>query len=83
MLGREGKVLSYHVNNMHATEPPDASPNLKAEFLLPVALPPRALTLRLLVRDPATGHIGSTDLPLSPSGTASATGPLPTSTANP
>lgn len=84
VLGREGKILSYHVSNMHATEPPNAAPNLKAEFLLPVSLPPRALTLRLLVRDPATGHIGSADLPLSPPGaTASATTPFPTPAATP
>lgn len=73
-LNRDGKVLTYRIENMHATIPSGASgtaaasgaaPNLKAEFLLHPALPPKATTLRLLVRDPSTGHIGSTDLPLS------------------
>lgn len=71
-LNRDGKVLTYHIENMHATMPSGAgqasatsTPNLKAEFLLHPALPPKTTTLRLLVRDPSTGHIGSTDLPVS------------------
>ena len=63
-LGREGKILSYHVHSMHATEPPNANQNLKAEFLIPITLSEKATAVRLLVRDPATGHIGSADLPV-------------------
>lgn len=81
-LARDGKVLSYHVHNMHATEPPNASPNLQAEFLLPVTLPAKTVLLRLLVRDPTTGHIGSADLSLAAPATAS-NPPISTSTVNP
>ena len=63
-LNRDGKILTYHVHAMHATEAVGAAPGLRAEFLLPFNPPANATTLRLLVRDTDTGHIGSTDLPL-------------------
>lgn len=75
-MSREGKVLSYHVDNMHATMPAGSStplPNsgLKAEFLLHPTVPAKTATLRLLVRDPVTAHLGSTDLPINVPGLAS------------
>ncbi len=63
-LDRDGKVLGYRIQNMHATESSAANGNLKAEFLLPVDLPSRAASLRLIVRDDTTGHLGSEDLSL-------------------
>ena len=53
-----------------ATAPPSGAapvtspPRPRAEFDLPATTTPAAISFRVLVRDEATGHLGSVDLPL-------------------
>ena len=63
-VNRDGKVLHYKVDTMHARAAAAATENGKADFAVPVTIDPKAALVRVVVRDQATGHIGSFDLPL-------------------
>lgn len=63
-VSRDGKVVDYKVETMHARAAAEATQNNKAEFAVPIKVDPKAALVRVVVRDQGSGHIGSYDLPL-------------------
>ena len=66
-LDAKGRMLGHTLHGMTANAKPGAKlsdPAKMADFAFPVQPVPKAATLRFVVRDNATGRMGSADLPL-------------------
>ena len=66
-LNAKNKMLAHTLLGMTATAKPGAhltEPSRRADFEFPTTAAPKATTLRFIVRDSATGRMGSFDLPL-------------------
>lgn len=66
-LDAKGKMLGHRLHGMTANAKRGANlsdPAKMADFVFTVQPMPKATTLRFIVRDNATGHMGSADLPL-------------------
>jgi hypothetical protein len=66
-LDAKGKMLGHTLHGMTATAQPGAGlndPARMADFWFPAQPVAKAVTLRFVVRDKASGHMGSFDLPL-------------------
>jgi VWFA-related protein len=69
LLNTKSKPLGHSLLGMTANARPDANlrdPAKTADFQFPFEPSPKAATLRFVVRDSATGRMGSFDLPLTP-----------------
>ena len=67
-LNAKGKILGHTLHGMTANAKPGAKlsdPAKTADFIFPVQPAAKMVTLRFIVRDNATGRMGSADLPLT------------------
>ncbi len=70
-LNRKEHMLGHSLQHMTAKAKPGVSlsdPGRTADFLITATAAPKATTLRFIVRDSATGNMGSVDLPLAKRG---------------
>ncbi len=68
-LNAKSKMLSHTLHGMTAMAKPSANltdPTQTADFVLVAPPAPKATSLRFVVRDSATGRMGSLDVPLTP-----------------
>jgi VWFA-related protein len=73
-LNRKNRMLDHTLQRMTAKAKAGVSlsdPARTADFLITATAPPKATTLRFIVRDSATGSMGSFDLPLAGRGSSS------------